>query len=44
MIDFTSGYSVLKHFMLQQFNIISFFLFFAQSDTDVFHLYWLPQI
>ena len=30
MIDFTSW-----HFKLQQFNIISFLLFFAQSDLDV---------
>ena len=32
VIDFTSWYFVLKHFKLQQFNIISFFLFFVQSD------------
>ena len=32
---FTSCYFVLKHFKLQ-FNIISFFLFFAQSDLDEF--------
>ena len=38
MIDFTSWYFVLKHFKLKQFNIISFFLFFVQSDPDVFHL------
>ena len=25
-------------------NIISFFLFFVQSDPDVFHLPLLPQI
>ena len=44
MIDFTSSYFLLKHFKLQQFDIISFFLFFVQSDPDVFHLPWLPQI
>ena len=44
ILDFTSWYSVLKHFKLQQVNIISFFLFFVQSDPDVFHLPWLPQI
>ena len=38
MIDFTSWFFVLKYFKLQQFNIISFFLFFVQSDPDVFHL------
>ena len=32
MIDFTSWYFVLKHFKLQQFNTISVFLFFIQSD------------
>ena len=30
MIGFTS--SILRNFKLQQFNIISFFFFFAQSD------------
>ena len=35
---FTSSYFVLKHFKLHHFNIISFFLFFAQSDPDFFHL------
>ena len=44
MIDFTSWYFILKHFKLEQFNIISFFLFFVESDPDVFHLPWLPQI
>ena len=43
MIDFTSWYFILKHFKLEQFNIISFF-FFVESDPDVFHLPWLPQI
>ena len=38
MIEFTSWYFVLKYFKLQQFNIISFFLFFIQSRQDVFHL------
>ena len=36
-------YFVLKHFKLQQPNIISFFLFFAQSYADVFHLPELPE-
>ena len=44
MIDFTSSYSILKHFKLQQIKIISFFLFFVQSDPDVFNLHWLPQM
>ena len=35
MMDFTSWYLVLKHFKLQQFNIVFFFLFFVQSDPDV---------
>ena len=38
MIDFTSSYSILKPFKLQQFNIISFFLFIVQSDPNVFRL------
>ena len=38
MIDFTSWYFVLKLYKLQQFSIISFFLFFIQSDPDVFDL------
>ena len=43
MIDFISWY--LKQFKLQQYNIISFFLFFVQSDAVVFfYLPWLPQI
>ena len=37
-------FEVLKHFKLQQFNIISFFIFFVQSDTNIFHVPWLPQI
>ena len=44
MIDFSTWYLVLKQFKLQQFNIISFFLFFVQSDPDVFDLLWLSQI
>ena len=36
-MDFTSWYFILKYFKLQQFNIISFFLFLVQSDPDVFH-------
>ena len=36
LVDF---FNVLKLFKLQQFNIISF-----QSNRDVFHLPWQPQM
>ena len=44
MIDFTGWYFILKHFNFQEFNIISFFLFFVQNDPDVFLLPWPPQV
>ena len=39
MIDFTGWYFILKHFKLQQFYIISFFLFFDQSDPTMSSTY-----
>ena len=44
MIDFTTWYFVFKHFKLQEFNTIAFFLSFVQSEPNAFHLLWLPQI
>ena len=44
MKDFIGWYFLLKHFKLQQFNIISLLLFFVQGHPDVIHLPWLPQI